>query len=81
MGTVNTRNGLLFFDFRYRGVRCREYTKLLDNTANAKRGKMIMERIEAEIILGSFSYEEYFPNSKLVTKFREHDRKIETVTA
>ena len=35
MGTINERGNRLFLDFRYRGVRCREYTKLDDF-----RGKM-----------------------------------------
>ncbi len=81
MGAVNKRNGLLFFDFRYRGVRCREYTKLVDNAANCKRAKMIMNRIEAEITLGSFTYSDYFPNSKYVERFAKHKRKLEMVTA
>ena len=27
MSSVNARGGCLFFDFRYLGVRCREYTE------------------------------------------------------
>lgn len=61
---INERNGLLFFDFRYQGVRCREYTKLPDNSANRKGMQRVMEKIEAEIILDTFSYATYFPNSK-----------------
>jgi hypothetical protein len=60
MGTVNERGNKLFLDFRYRGVRCREYTKLEDKPANRKRLKILMERIEAEILLGTFDYAEYF---------------------
>jgi len=32
--------------------------------------KVILDRIEAEILLGTFDYAEYFPNSKRVEKFR-----------
>lgn len=30
MASVRTNKGLLFFDFRYRNERCREYTALPD---------------------------------------------------
>jgi integrase len=69
MGSVNIRNGKIFFDFRYRGKRCREQTKLHDTPANQKRAKKIMERIEAEILLGTFDYKTYFPNSKKLETF------------
>ena len=36
MAKVNSRNGQLFFDFRYLGVRCREYTKLPDDAKSRK---------------------------------------------
>jgi integrase len=75
MGTINARGGKLFMDFRYQGVRCREYTKLADKPANRKRLKSIMERIEAEILLGSFDYISYFPESKLANQFIERDKR------
>ena len=77
MGAINTRKGLIFFDFRYKGVRCREYTKLPDNAANRKRAKVVLERIEAEITLNTFDYSNYFPNSAYVAKFREHQQKLD----
>lgn len=75
MGTVNARGGKLFMDFRYQGVRCREYCKLTDNPANRKRLQSIMERIEAEILLGSFDYAAYFPKSKLANQFKEREER------
>ncbi|WP_415244174.1 Arm DNA-binding domain-containing protein [Zhongshania sp.] len=39
MASVNVRDGKLFFDFRYKGQRCIEYTKLTDTPANQKRAK------------------------------------------
>ena len=77
MGTINERGNRLFLDFRYRGVRCREYTKLDDKPANRKRLKMLMERIEAEILLGTFDYAEYFPKSKNGTKFKEQEQRVQ----
>lgn len=69
MGAIRHRGKYLFFDFRYRGVRCREQTKLVDTPANRKRALAILERMEAEILLGTFAYAAYFPNSRYVAKF------------
>lgn len=73
MGSVRSRSGKLFFDFRYRGVRCREQTKLSDTPANRKRATNILERIEAEILVGTFDYVTYFPNSNSAERFRHID--------
>lgn len=62
-------NGMLFFDFRYQGVRCREQTALPDTVANRRRLQKLLERIQEEISVGTFSYERYFPNSNLVQRF------------
>lgn len=62
-------------DFRYRGVRCREQTKLSDTPANRKRAASILDRIEAEILVGTFDYTTYFPNSKSVDRFRGIDAR------
>lgn len=71
MGAINSRSGSLYFDFRYKGIRCREYTKLKDTPANRKRAKEILSHIEAEITLGSFNYAHYFPNSNRAKKFSD----------
>jgi len=69
MGSVNSKNGRLFLDFRYQGKRCREFTKLSDTPAHRKRLQIIVDRIDAEILLGQFFYENYFPNSKRAKQF------------
>ncbi|NLD00048.1 MAG: site-specific integrase [Gammaproteobacteria bacterium] len=76
MASINARNGLLFFDFRYKGQRCREYTKLTDTSAHRKRMEIILVRIEAEITLGSFVYGNYFPDSKKCELFDELEKKV-----
>src|SRR6202521_1258409 len=63
------RKGTLFFDFRVRGVRCREYTALADSEANRKRLKKVLDRIEAEIASGTFDYRRFFPESNLASQF------------
>jgi integrase len=76
MASVNVRVGKLFFDFRYKGQRCREYTRLTDTPANQKRAKQILDRIEAEITLDTFDYARYFPKSKRVAAFQNHSLRI-----
>lgn len=69
MASVRNNKGLLFFDFRYRNERCREYTTLTDTTANRNRMKKVLKKLEADIALGSFNYGEFFPGSKNAEKF------------
>jgi integrase len=66
MASIRARkeNGLLFFDFRYRGRRCREQTLLPDTPANRKRLEKVLEKFHAEIASGTFDYARTFPNSK-----------------
>ncbi len=75
MGSIRERRGLLFIDFRYLGVRCREYTKLSDKPANRKRLNTVLERVEAEITLGTFDYATYFPKSDRIAQFKDHDER------
>lgn len=69
VSSVNARDDKLFFDFRYQGKRCREYTKLADTAANRKRMKAVLARIDAEITLGTFDYAKHFPGSRNASKF------------
>ncbi|WP_026301055.1 MULTISPECIES: site-specific integrase [unclassified Thioalkalivibrio] len=70
---VNVRRrretGKLVFDFRYRGQRCRETTKLDDTPANRRSMEKVAKKIEAEITLGTFEYSRYFPNSSRAVRF------------
>ena len=69
MGNVRQRNGRLFFDFRIRGIRCREQTTLEDTPANRKRMEKVLDKIEQAIVSGTFRYADFFPGSKLAEKF------------
>ena len=71
MATIRERGGKLIADFRYMGIRCRETTSLEDNTYNRRILKKRLEQLEAEITLGTFEYEKYFPKSKRIEEFRE----------
>ncbi|MFT5758566.1 MAG: integrase [Alteromonadaceae bacterium] len=79
MGSIQERSGTLYFDFRFKGIRCREQSKLDDTPANRKRMQKILKRIESEITLDQFDYEKYFPKSKRVGKFQVIADKLEAV--
>lgn len=73
MASVNLRkeSGLLYVDFRYRGVRCREQTMLAESPQNRARLEKLGERIEKAISDGSFAYTAFFPNSRRAAAFAE----------
>ena len=61
--------GALYFDFFFRGSRCREQTALKDTPENRKRVQALAKRIQKEIEHGSFDYGTHFPNSPRVEQF------------
>lgn len=61
-------SGKLYIDFRYLEERFRETTLLEDTPANRKRLESMARKMEAEMVLGSFSYASYFPKSKSLAK-------------
>ncbi|WP_448481919.1 Arm DNA-binding domain-containing protein [Pseudoxanthomonas mexicana] len=71
MAKVRARkdNGLLFLDFYYRGVRCREQTALPDTAENRRRVQSLMSRISKEIKQGMFDYGATFPGSPKAAQF------------
>lgn len=81
MASIRARNdsGLLFFDFRWKGVRCREQTSLEENKTNRSRMEKILKKIEDDIAAGIFDYRSYFPGSKLASKFDDNPVPKRTV--
>lgn len=77
MATIKIRHGCLQIDFRYKGLRCREQTKTKNSPTNLKRMSKLVERMEAEILLGSFDYATYFPSSTKVEFFESTKKRIE----
>lgn len=69
MASIRELNGKLFFDFRYKGKRCREYTAVEDNKPNRTKMDKILKKIEEDFEEDVFEYRRYFPNSKLADKF------------
>jgi len=78
MGHIRSRKetGKLYLDFKYQNLRCREQTALLDTPANRKKLENLLQRIDAEILLGSFDYQAYFPESKMLKKFKKQQQII-----
>ncbi|MEN8719223.1 MAG: DUF3596 domain-containing protein [Oceanococcaceae bacterium] len=69
MASISERGGLLYFDFRVSGERCREYTKLKDTPANRKKMQKVLDRIETAMLEGTLRYEQFFPQSRKAKKF------------
>lgn len=61
----------LYFDFHFRGVRCREYSSLEDTPANRRKMGSVLKKIESDISRGTFDYARYFPNSKLAARLTQ----------
>ena len=71
MAKVRARpeSGMLYLDFFYRGIRCREQTALPDTTENRRRVQALMNRISKEIEQGLFDYGSTFPGSPKAARF------------
>ncbi len=77
---VRSNTGRLYVDFYYRGVRCREITALPNTPANRARLQQLLNRIERAIKQGTFSYREFFPNSKRANQFEPPAPLVVTIT-
>jgi integrase len=77
MGHIRVRKetGKLFFDFQYQNLRCREQSNLKDTSVNRRKMEKVLERVEAEIMLGQFDYEATFPASKMLPNLKTIERK------
>lgn len=71
MGSIRIRveTQMLYFDFQYRGIRCKELTKLKASNVNQLRLEAVMRSIQKEIDAQTFSYRKYFPHSKRADLF------------
>lgn len=70
MGAVRvTSFGYLYFDFYYRGVRCREHTELKDTPPNRQLMEKALKSIDSEMRLGTFQYSRFFPDSPICEQF------------
>jgi integrase len=72
MASISVRKDTnkLFFNFTYLNIRCREQTQFTDNKTNRKKLEKQLNKMEAEILTGAFSYGQYFPNSSNLEKIQ-----------
>jgi integrase len=66
---VRPESNKLYFDFHWKGVRCREYSTLDNSPANKRKMEAVLKKIEGEIALNTFDYGRYFPGSPNVLRF------------
>ena len=69
MANVREKAGKLFLDFRYQGVRCREYTALPDTAENRKIAGKLLDKLIREMAVGMFNYRTFFTDSPVAWKF------------
>ncbi|WP_428386071.1 Arm DNA-binding domain-containing protein [Nevskia ramosa] len=73
MSSIRSRpeSNKLYFDFHWRGVRCREYSTLESTPANRRKMEAVLKKIEGDIALNTFDYARYFPGSTMIARFAE----------
>jgi integrase len=76
MASIRERSGKLVVDFRYRNQRCREKTVLDATPVNRKKLEKLLQKMEAEITLGTFDYAAYFPKSRRAEEFAKIDEQF-----
>ena len=78
---VREKRGKLFFDFFWRGVRCKEYTGLADTAANRHLCERKMAAVDAAITQGTFDYRAHFPRGSRLQIFCPDDHVREGAVA
>jgi integrase len=66
---VRAKAGKLFLDFRWRGMRCREFTGLPDTAENRRKLRGFDKVVGGEIAVGTFDYRKHFPNGARLRDF------------
>ena len=69
MATIRKIKGRLYYQFRYKGVRCVEKAGITDTKENIKRAERFARLIQAEIDNDVFRYEQHFPNGAKIELF------------
>jgi len=62
--------------FQYKGVQCRENIKLEPTKSNMKYVERLKAEVERKIAIGTFSYSDYFPDSKTKTALLFGDKVL-----
>lgn len=67
MGSIRSRNGKLFLDFRYKEKRCREATTLEDTTTNRRRLGSVLKRLKPRLLWEHSFMRNIFPKARALT--------------
>ncbi len=62
MASIRSDHGRLFLDFRWKGIRCREWTGKTDTPTARADLKKQLRQIDGEMAAGTFDYTMRFPN-------------------
>jgi integrase len=62
MASLRAARGRLFVDFRWKGVRCREWTGRTDTAPNRVAARRLAKQIDGAIATGEFDYLAFFPD-------------------
>ncbi|WP_298441784.1 DUF3596 domain-containing protein [uncultured Ferrimonas sp.] len=75
MANIRVRpNGVIQYDLHIYGQRFRESSGLQATPKNLKACQQTLKQINAQIDLGTFSYRDFFPNSRKVALFEQLER-------
>jgi integrase len=69
MASFHAKDGYLYIDFRWRGLRCREATRRRDNTENRAQVRRTVRQIDGEIAARTFDYLKWFPEGRRAAMF------------
>jgi integrase len=69
MASFHSKDGYLYIDFRWRGLRGREATRLRDTTENRTQVRRTVRQIDGEIAARTFDYLKWFPESRRAAVF------------
>src|SRR5206468_12145864 len=69
MASFYIKDTYLYIDFRWRGVRCQEATRLADTTENRAKVRRDIRQIDGEIAAGTFEYLRWFPHGRKARLF------------
>jgi integrase len=69
MDSFYVKDGRLYIDFRWRGVRCQEATRLVDTADNRAKVRRDVRQIDGELAAGTFEYLRWFPRGRKAALF------------
>jgi integrase len=69
MASFYVKDGRLYIDFRWRGVRCQEATRLVDTSDNRAKVRRDVRQIDGDLAAGTFEYLRWFPYGRKAALF------------